>query len=204
MSYPYPRITKHLSLTPVGRGTSPRAKTSGFASDVENLFKFLYIPPFVATGFTYIRQMLCQFNVAFTEDFYLLNSESYKAFASYIIHGGCICFKYRIGSIVYRYKVIDSDYSTDWSFFIPYSNQLIKKNFVIEFWGNTLGFGQLKHQLVQGLTLQLSSIYEPTSVEEAPATTEVKVTDLLNIAALGVNLPEALPYNQPTIAFTTN
>lgn len=208
MSYPYPRITKQLSLTPATVGDSPRAKSYSIAGEVSNLFKFLSIPAFQIGiyDYKYVRQMLGQFNYSFTEDFYILNVSNYKAFASAIIHGGCLCIRWREGTTVYRYKLIDSDDSTDWSYFTPYSNQLIKKNFCIEFWGNILAFGQLRHQLAQDILLQLSSFYEPTVTSETPAVTEISAEDFLNTDELGESIPidGGIPYSNETVVWLTN
>lgn len=203
----YSRIKKQLSLTHAVEGVSPRAKDSAIVSDIRNLYKFLRVPAVNANDYLYPCQLLFQFNVTLEEDFYFLNIENYRAFTQFIISGGCLCVKYRIGTNVFRYKLFDHNSSVEWNYFEDYHNQKIHKNFCIEFYGNAALPEELLNPrgLLQEIILQRSIFYQPISFPQDPQIDNVIAGSVLNIADLTFGaLPQALPYNQPNIVYITN
>jgi hypothetical protein len=203
MSFPYDRIAKRFNFTPVSEGISPRHKDRVMSYDIGRLNKFIVIPTTLTNDFQYPRQLLFQFNFSLDENFYLLNVDLFKAFQKFMVSGGCICIKFRVGATVYRYKLLDHDDSKDWSYFPLYTNQLIRKNFVIEFWGDAQLVNEyLPRGINQNITLQLSTMYDPSTVEEDPSQTTINSLQTLN--DLSVALPENQPYLQDNIVFDDN
>lgn len=201
-------VGKRLTLTPaLVSEESPLRKSYGLASDVRRLFKFFTIPQTFTDEFQYSRQLLFQFNVTLTENFYLLNVEQYRAFTRSLIVGGCLCIKYRIGTTVYRYKLLDHSTTNDWNYFTWYSNQLIRKNFCIEFWGNDLlpEEALFNRGILQTLLMQMSIMYEPSSVNEVPYTTDIDAIDVLRLADLTFGaLPIDMPFTQENLVYLSN
>lgn len=204
-------ISKRFALVPVSESDeSPLRKGYAVARDIRKLFKYFAIPVTFAQvdlpgGYQYPRQLLFQYNVTRDEDFYLLNVEQLRAFTDDLIIGGCVCIKYRIDEQAFRYKLFDHDTSVDWNYFPWYSNQLIKANFCIEFWGNEKLASEIFYQrgIIQEIILQTSVMYNPTEYEEEAEVADIE--SLLNILHLTAGfLPWNLPVNSINLVWQNN
>lgn len=170
----FPQVIKKLTITPVVEGVSPRAKSSAIVGDISDLSEYLTIPSYISTEpAPYVRQLLFQYNYSLDHDFFLLNIDSYRAYNSFLVQGGTLCIKYRIGETVFRYKLFDSQMDEDWSFFETYSNQIIKKNFCLEFWSNTIQADESVHGVMQAMILKTSKIVSRTNVAQTDEYSDV-------------------------------
>ena len=93
---------------------------------------YLDLPAFSYTGLdnetaSYIAT---QFNFTATKNFILLNKPSKPLGVNY-----GLCIRYRVGETIYRYKLWEDASFVLNDFTTPlYTNQIIRKNFVLEVW----------------------------------------------------------------------
>lgn len=181
-----PDVIARQTITPVREGINPLAKSRDIAYDVRPLFKYFYVPAFTVQAKDYARELMFQYNLTFSEDFYFVNVKQYQSgLTPFMIVGGCLCVKYRVGTTVYRYRLLDHNTNVDWSFFPLYTNQKVRKNFCIEFWAdNFVNVNEVRYGLLQGITFQTSSIYLPTNIPEDPSITEYSLNSLFQRPAL--------------------
>lgn len=175
------------------------ARGTSVATTLEDQGKLLTIPAYTLNYTPYRRQQLFQFNVTNTEPFYFINL-AVLARSTYLA-GGCLCVKYRVGTTVYRYKLLDYTSASDWSYFTPYTNQVIKENFCIEFYANALGVGD--YGMLGTIPFLLSTKVSISEFDQGPDYLTVTAPPLLR-SDIGVALPEDLPYNQPNAVWQTN
>lgn len=90
---------------------------------------YIDLPAFNVTGLSWkgASEIVLQYNFSASQSFVLLNRPTKPSGVNY-----GLCIRYRVGSLVYRYKLWD-----DAGFQLQaelYTNQVIKKNFVLEVW----------------------------------------------------------------------
>lgn len=192
---------KYLSFAPVSEDTS-LAKQKSVAGEIRLLRNYLIIPIYQIFTDDLERRLCFQHNVSLGYDFYISNFDALRGLGeAFLVQNGCLCIKYRVGTTVTRYNLLDSTVSDDWSHFDRYNGELIKGNFCIEFWYH--GGILTDHGIVSEISLQLSPLTVPVTPYDSDFVSNVSNPPLL-IADLGVNLPETLPYNQTNQAFLTN
>lgn len=192
---------------------------------IKRLFWYIQLQPNLVQT-TLPGRLVFQYNITFPQPFYILNVLNPPPF---MIPGlattGMQCIgvvKWRNGTNVQRYCFLNKNNKGPFTYFInhqnkisynspvvvpDYGNQVIPQNCVIEFWTSLidiLASGQLSKQVGFGQPL-----YIQTSLMSDPVTADDLMVifnggNALQIADIGVNLPEALPYNQPTIVWNDN
>lgn len=199
----FDQITKRFSKIPVLGVTTSRTKERDVSGSIGHLFKYLHVQPYQhVTNPSGQRRLVFQYNVTFDGDFYILNLDHLQAHRRLIVSNGVLCIKWRIDNNVFRYKLLDSEDNTDWSGFVQYTNQRIKRNFCLEFWATGTAFPHW-YGIVQEFFLQTSYFFLPESYDDTDTVQEIEAPPEL-IADLGVDLPENLPYNQDTIVWIGN
>lgn len=111
-------FTNWLKFTPAGQVGYRRA--------------YLDLPAFSYTGLVYAGAsvIVAQFNFSASQNFILLNRPTKPTGVNY-----GLCIRYRVGETVYRYKLwTDDNFVLNDDGAPLYTNQLIKKNFVLEVW----------------------------------------------------------------------
>lgn len=164
----------------------------------------------------YPGRMLFQYNVSVGYNF----SFSIQPFASPFVEvgaaAGSLFIKYRVNDTVFRYRLpVGGAILTTIQFGQPsiqylnwngynnnYVNQIIGANFCIEFWVARIDFDPFIG-LLNDITFKLSRLRNPLDADDVGVTTG-NVGPALELVDLGVNLPEALPYNQANIAWLNN
>lgn len=197
-----PNIDKINSLVPVVEGTAPLAKSKAIVSEAfGKVYQFLYLPNYTVAGLFAKRELLFQYNVTFSKDFFFTGLKQLQAYYTSIIRGGCLCIKWRIGEIVSRYRILDSrGNDSDWSYFPLYTNQLVQSNFCLEFWSDSLSS---VNGIIQPIYLKTSIFSNATAVGQQSMAQDINNPPLLR-ADLGVVLPETLPYNQNNVVWVNN
>jgi hypothetical protein len=194
-----------FSLTPVVEANPPNRESKYpivGVSDIGTLGEYITIPGYLTDSVNgYKRRLMFQFNVSFTSDFYLTNAQTLSDFGSMLLLGGCLCIKYRVGGTVYRYKIMDYRSDDNWSNFNLYANQVIKKNFCIEFWQDDYTFNR---GITQPFMLQTSAIIIPTYSEQDNSYTDVSSPPYTVDDNFGIALPWALPIDGTILAFNNN
>lgn len=203
-------VIKPLSLTPATEShDSPFDKGyTRVAGTCEILSTYLQVPANIMNDVAYERRLMFQFNYTFTADFYLVNIKQLMNFGSMYMYGGCLCIKWRAGTKlvngvqvpnVLRYCLLDYRSDLNWSLFPVYTNQLIKKNFCLEFWTDTPGNPA---GISQDLFLQTGLISIPASVDDGDFV--YSVTGLQPLANLVQPIPLVFPIDWSTEAFLDN
>ena len=196
------------------------------ARTIKRIPNIIYIPAFyydANVGNPSPRNPICllfQYNVAVGFDFYILGME-YQDPAlgwtplnigyTFAFQDGLIAFKYREGANVSRYYYTGQNKhftnvgqpAQDGLFFTAYKNQKIKGNFCLEFWLTT---AVINIPSVRGIPNPLRIITSKLSIPQDENQMEVSIqaNNPLTAAQIGVNLPEALPYNQDNQVWNTN
>lgn len=195
-------IRKPLQLTPVETVLdSPWSKGyTRVAGTVSNLGEFISVPAnLINDNRGYSRRLMFQFNVSFTSNFYVVNYKNLANFSSMLLLGGCICIKYRVGEISFRYKLMDS-HIDNWIDFDFYAGQVIKKNFCIEFWQDDSVFAR---GITQTFFIETGTIIVPDLIDSSDTIDDI-VSNPLVLDDLSVNLPVIYPIDFSNIAFLDN
>lgn len=195
-------IRKSLQLTPVKTVLdSPWSKGyTRVAGTVSNLGEFISVPAnLINDNRGYSRRLMFQFNVSFTSNFYVVNYKSLANFSSMLLLGGCICIKYRVGEVSFRYKLMDS-HTDNWIDFDSYAGQVIKKNFCLEFWQDDSVFAR---GITQTFFIETGTIIVPDSIDSFDTIDNI-VSNPLGLDDLSVNLPIIYPIDFSNIAFLDN
>lgn len=136
------------------------------APHVRKLRTYVQLPTFsYSPTWEGVSQLITQFNFSANKNFWLLNRPNRPSGVNFIL-----CIKYRVGDTVFRYKLWGGGVALDQ---VPlYTNQIIKKNFILEVWSEASGDVELDEAL---------NII--TSVNQVPS----DITDLDDVAlATGV------------------
>lgn len=97
---------------------------------VGKLRTYVSLPAFSYTpNFTVGSELVTQFNFSASQSFYLKNKPAKPSGVNYLL-----CIKYREGTTVFRYKLWAGVGEIGMDEVPVYSNQIIKKNFVLEVW----------------------------------------------------------------------
>lgn len=194
-----------FSLTPVVE-SEPTSRQSKYpmvsVGDIGSVGEYIIVPYNLTQDITgYKHRLMFQFNITFSSDFYIIDAATLARFSTSLLLGGCLCVKYRVGTTVFRYKILDSHGQNDnWSGFTRYTNQLIKKNFCIEFWQDESIFAR---GITQSFNLQTSNIIQPTTTDQDNTIDDIAGT-ALGIDDLGVPFPIVYPIDFSNQAFLDN
>lgn len=165
MSYPYPRISKMLNVEHCVEGVSPRAKEHDIGIEVEKLVPLFVVPAVIAhDNYAVKEQIMFILSYSVDSDFYITNLVKYFPFVNSIVAGGFLTVEFNEGFVTYRYKLLG--HST--LFFAQYTNQKIKKDFTLTFYGDDYLPDEDNRGILQEFKLRMSGIYEPSQVGEVP------------------------------------
>lgn len=162
----------------------------------------------------YVGRMLFQYNVTVGYPFSFVVEPMHLANR---VFGGSMFIKWREGNTVYRYRInaggaiavvqqFGQPNTQLFSWFgtnNDYTNQFVGSNCCFEFWlANVTPFFAFIG-LKEPLTIRLTKLRNPSDPDDLGISVG-NISGVLQIADLGVNLPEALPYNQANQAWLTN
>lgn len=190
---------------PVLEGIPPYREDKGTGTPIlelkQQIDEFITVPALIINPDSqYIGRLVYQYNVEFHSDFYIVNAQQLVQLAALTALHGCVCIKFTFGTItingtfyniVNRYKLMDSLPTFPWNSFIPYTNQLIRKNFVIEFF--TLNANGTNTGIVNPFNIQTSNIGFPIDTGQSDSFNGVGPS--IQIADFGHAFPINLPIN---------
>lgn len=188
----FSQVTKYLDRRLVGRATTPldlpnrlrgEPPSGTLARYIRKINTYITTPAFTFDGSARPQGILIfQCNFTVSSDFYVLNTPQVLPYAALFTFPPIVCIKYRIGTTAYRYRlpceVVSpalnaNDYRTQDVQATVYSNELIKKNFTIEFW-----------QKVSNNTVTCPSLEFKLSMLDNPETPNDIENDVLPIESL--------------------
>lgn len=164
-------ITNWLKFTPAGQIGYRRA--------------YIDLPAFSYTGLAVaaVSVVVAQYNFSATQNFILLNRPAKPAGVNY-----GLCIRYRVGDVVYRYKLWqDTGFILNDDVAPLYSQQLIKKNFVLEIWSYA----------TTTTATQITSIRMISSVRSIPTDLAIDSDYSLAIGAEFTDLANTNTYSIP-------
>ncbi len=193
-------ITKPFSLTQaVQTNDSPWDKGyTRIASSVSPLSTYISIPQNITNDVGYHRRLMFQYNYTNDFDFYITNITQLMNFAAWYLADGCVCVKWRVGETVYRYRILDYRSDYNWSFFPLYTNQKVKKNFVIEFWEDNNGLAGI----TQDIALKTDRIAIPSTIDDGDFI--IPLNPALPLASLTQPFPLLYPIDYSRQAYLDN
>ncbi|MDO8335183.1 MAG: hypothetical protein Q7T74_00145, partial [Candidatus Saccharibacteria bacterium] len=153
--------------------------------------QYVNLPAFTTVNPTWkgASEIVAQYNFSASANFYLLNRPAKPSGVNY-----GLCIRYRVGGVVYRYKLWDDD-----SFILGnvdlYDKHLIKKNFVLEIWsfeGEVNSSQAVAISLWQSLRTVPTDLTVTTSIALA-YTALATYADLQNIAPT-FSMPAVIKY----------
>lgn len=222
-------VVKYLDKLPVRVATLQEALDANIPFDkyygkipvrpIRKLFWYLSLEPNRVLGETKTARLVFQYNITAPAPFYILGvTLPYGSSSPNQMQ--CVgTIKWRNGSTVSRYcifnsilkesKYVKSGHTFSLSFintFPDYANQKVPANCVVELWSSF--HDQLALPGTRNIGFDLPVVIQ-TSLMSNPLTASDTAIILdsgpaLNYADMGVNLPETLPYNQPTIVWNDN
>ncbi len=145
------------------------------ATAIGTVATYVAVPTFSYTGISWkgASEVVTQFNFTASKNFVLKNRPTPPSGVNY-----CLCIRYRVGSVVYRWKLWQDVGEV---LNVPlYNGEVIKKNFVLEVW-NVLNSTTVSN--AAALNIITSVISVPTNFRNLAATalatgTEVPYTDV--------------------------
>lgn len=145
-----------------------------------------------------VFRLMFQYNVAFTSNFYILNSGD----LDFVIKTrNCfITVKWRVGTTVFRYMLTPTNVYFNPVKIEQYTNKLIGANCVFEVW--SARNSAFPSGITQPLKIKTSLLSIPNTPDDLEL--DFNANPPLQLATIGVNLPEILPYNQPDIVWNNN
>jgi hypothetical protein len=205
MSNDFQGVVKHLDLNRASKDTIQNVKPltlneSRAIKKVQNslvLSVKTYNPVFLNN----LPRLIFQYDLSIGYNFSL----SLPNLGGYV-RGGDLFVKWRVGTTVYRYRLALRSNNVDFrqsllrQFFNDYTGELIPSNCVFEFWVTSTT--SLVVGVALPLHLKLSPLRNPVTADDTGS--DIASGNPLEIADLGVALPEVLPYNQPNIAWLNN
>lgn len=205
MNDDFQQVVKYLDISPTSVSDDPCLKQNkGIfpTRAITKIRKYFTMPR--VTGVNIRGALLAQVDYALSEDFYL---------TSYIPHFNItglenlviLAIRYRIGTTVYRYRIPYTQ-SSEQNLLVSasglqapfYTNQLIKKNFVLEFWG-IAPFGNFNVGPVDFIS---SRAVNPTNPDELNRSFDAGI--VYDRTEIGVALPEPIPTEYPLAAYWNN
>lgn len=187
---------------------SSRAKDFSRLSsrDIKKLHYYLTIP---AKYYDYdeikneqVPRMLFQYNVILPGSSYILEVPSVTG----ILKCGVLCVKYRVGSVVYRYRLARSSNLPNplkYTYFPAYNREILQPYAVIEFWfTGTSAMFKYDAGVVSPISFKLSKLVNPTTPDQTAVIADAAAA--LDISAIGFDMDASLPISQPTIVYTSN
>lgn len=97
---------------------------------VHKVRTYVALPAFTyATNWLGYSELITQFNFSADRSFYLKRRPAKPSGVNYQL-----CIKYRVGNAVFRYRLWGVSLTTGLDEIPLYTNQIIKKNFVLEVW----------------------------------------------------------------------
>ncbi len=154
------------------------------ATAIGTVATYVAVPTFSYTGISWkgASEVVTQFNFTASKNFVLKNRPAVPSGVNY-----CLCIRYRVGSVVYRWKLWQEVGEV---LNVPlYNGEVIKKNFVLEIW-NTKNVTSVTNAAAFNIITSVISV--PSNFRNLAATalatgTEVPYTD---VAISGTNTGE--------------
>lgn len=221
-------VVKYLDTLPVRVATYQEALDANIPFDkfytkvktrpIKKLFWWISLEANQIFGETIPGRLIFQYNLTLPKPFYILGVTLPYGFNSPYVMQCVGTVKWRVGTTVYRYCIFNSKikeasyivgHTPNFSYintFPDYTNQQIPANAVIELWSSFADLTAQPHARNPGfdqpVLIQTSLMSNPITANDIAVILDSGVA--LNYADIGVNLPEALPYNQPTIVWNDN
>lgn len=206
MASSFDRVVKYLDLRRASKDTTENTKPLTLVRGrvIKKLQDTLTLPAHtynIGQVFGYpVPRLLFQYNVTVGYEFSLTYiAGAYTKF-------GQLYVKWREGTTVFRYRlnvddplIVSPDRLAQQN--VLYTNQRIKSNCVFEFW-LTSTTPTAPMGLTSPLILKLSRLRNPVTADDLGS--NANAAEALEIADLGVAIPEDLPYNQANIAWLDN
>lgn len=200
----FTRITKYLTLARARVATKAEAAAAHrpfdkyYAIDESRDVRLLpgsFIIPAHTEGFGLIpvSWIVYQYNYSVPNEFRIVKILDTLVGSGSPFQSCIICIRYRIGEIVTRYVI--AGFNNEPANFVPapqYTNQIIKRNFVIEVWKQPLIVGTAN--ITRTVAVLTSKLIVPTSVEQKDSITLAGGnTGLFVQNELFMALPENIP-----------
>lgn len=198
----FTQVTKYLDITPSSKSDDSTLKQNqGIVASrrIKKIRKYFTMPQI--TGPNVRGGMVGQVNYSLTEDFYL--TDFIPGFVlSDLLNAVILTIRYRVDTTVYRYRInylsdtasqtlINSSTGVQAPF---YTNELIKKEFVLECWGITPN-ATFDIGPVDFIT---SRAVNPSNADELSSSYDAGT--FYDREDLGITFPEPIPTTYPDIA----
>ncbi len=178
----FDRVVKYLDLRRATRDTTENLKplTLFPARAIRKLGLTFNVPAFAGVSNPGFGTLFRQYNYTASQDFYVLKVTGYSP----VLLAYAMCIKYRINGTVFRYRLPPTRRSDD------YTNQVIKRNFCIEFWSSSFAGNIVA---LEDYTIHTSLIRNPVNADEEDSVVGWGVAETMDRDALAEDFPEALP-----------
>jgi len=230
-------VTKYLDKFPVRVASYQEALNANIPFDkfygkvatraIKKIFWYIQLQPYQVIG-SLSGRLIFQYNITMPVPFYILGVVNappfYKPGISTTGMQAVGAVKWRKGTDVSRYCIINKEWKGPLTFFInhqnkvsfvpsmpDYGNQVIPANFCIEFWTSFLDIaasGQLGKQsgFATPILIQTSIMSDPLTADDAAVIVQAvnPISVPIDTHTLGVGLPEPLPYTQDDIVWLDN